>query len=92
MLETVKFPVGDCPDCGPNRLLAWDLDGLDELVAVCSHCDTPIPDDLRKRDIGALGLKHYGYLVEGEGKPQKGCGTSGGSCSSGSCGTCGTGC
>jgi ribosomal protein S27AE len=85
MLETVRFQLGRCPQCGPDVLLAGDLDAAGELVPVCAHCGTLIPEGSRLRELGPSSLTRYGYVIEGEGE-SRGCGTEGGSCG-GSCGT-----
>jgi ribosomal protein S27AE len=85
MLETVRFQLGQCPKCGPDVLLAGDLDDGGEIVPICSHCGAPIPHDARVRELGPSSLTRYGYVVEGEGDT-RGCGSDGGGCGA----TCGT--
>lgn len=84
MLETVKFPVGECPRCATEVLLQRRLDDRDALILACAHCDTPMPADFEPRFLGARGLLQMGYLVEGE-IEQRGCGSSGGASCGGSC-------
>jgi hypothetical protein len=66
MIESVSFPVGDCPSCKREVLLAGALDEDQELVYVCSHCGCTIPADQPPRQLGARSLALRGYLVEGE--------------------------
>jgi ribosomal protein S27AE len=86
MLETVQFNLSTCPSCGPNVLLAGDLDDSGELVDVCAHCGTRIPDASRRRELGPASLLRYGYDVEGE-REQLGCGGGESGGCGGSCGT-----
>ena len=83
MLETVKFPVGRCPSCGPNVLLAGEINAQGELIRVCIHCGLT-PSDPGIRELAARSLKLHGYVVDGE-IESRGCGDdSGGGCA-GSC-------
>lgn len=79
MLETVRFQLGECPNCGPDVLLAADLDERDELVPVCAHCGARLEEATRVREVGPSTLLRYGYDVEGE-RDELGCGSCGGSC------------
>lgn len=89
MVETVTFPIGDCASCGPNKLLAYDLDEADELILVCIHCDRPLPAGASPRRLGALALQRLGYDVDGE-IERRGCGSHADGGDAGGCGTCAT--
>jgi len=77
LTDTVTFPVGTCPQCGPNRLLHTILDESDDLRLACVHCDGVMAAEFQPMWIPGPGLAAYGYDVDGSGE---------GGCSSGSCG------
>ena len=84
MIESVTFPVGDCPSCGRDVLLAGELGDDGEIVYVCSHCSHPMSEGFAPRELGAQSLALRGYTVEGE-IDSGGCGSD----SDGGCSSCG---
>ena len=85
MYETLSFPVAHCETCQRRVLVASALDANDDIVEVCSHCESPIGDQAERKAYGGYALKFIGYDVDGEGQEQRGCGSGG--CSTGGCGT-----
>lgn len=86
-MESTALPLAQCPACARRVLVAWALDDHDEMIEVCAHCDTPLPDDVERKPMGGYALRAQGYTIEGEGPDTEGCGTGSGS----GCGTCGSG-
>lgn len=77
MLETITFPVENCPACARDVLVGRDLNERDELIAVCTRCGTELSGE--SRAYSAASVAALGYDLDGQGD---GCGTGGcGSCS-----------
>ncbi|MCA9565329.1 MAG: hypothetical protein KC561_17645 [Myxococcales bacterium] len=88
MVETVTFPVFDCPSCGPNKLLSTELSESDELQMVCMHCGHAAEGSKSLRFLPASGLDRFGYEVEGE-LETLGCGSGDSGCASCGSNSCG---
>lgn len=77
------FPMAECVPCARTVLTYVALTDDGDQSRCCVHCDARVGAELRW--VGADELQEDGYVI-GSPAARK----SGGGCSSGGCGTCGT--